>query len=406
MSKLITVSHFDQKAKVELYIRDLGAPVTFVLPGYFMTNYAAVGLLRKGDGGIYTLAYPVGDDTEFPLVDISLDMGKETVPGLLEWIHGFGWATGKIRCSVKLRSRVLGGRILAPADYDTPQRILAGFESFIPGAMGMEMLENRLFIADPGYYNGQSLKESHDLLAEAGFQSTSWREYLEENKTSFAWRLLQDPGMSCAIEGNLPENSTEAVVLNKEIFALSAILTKSQVSKWNTEVIDSIELDEGELDLDDYTPDNSTIQARDQYYDGFGKDPKPAHFPEMVFLSQPEGVSLTECHVEFSNPDPNECKEFPRKGNIETLYPQASRYGKVFNCIGPSEDKIGHGTCMADKVIGTLYGSAKSANLIMVPWELDELDATMFAAAGNDGETEGRAEVDEYPAPSPKNSRV
>lgn len=48
------------------------------------------------------------------------------------------------------------------ADSDT-------FKSIIPGPMGVEMLENHLFIADPGYYNGQSLKESHDLLAEAGF---------------------------------------------------------------------------------------------------------------------------------------------------------------------------------------------------------------------------------------------
>jgi hypothetical protein len=40
-----------------------------------MDNYTQIPLLRKGEDGVYTLAYPVGEDAPFPLVDIVRDMG-------------------------------------------------------------------------------------------------------------------------------------------------------------------------------------------------------------------------------------------------------------------------------------------------------------------------------------------
>lgn len=73
--RLKHVPHFDQKAHVEQYIRSLGVPATFVLPGYFMSNFTQFGMLRKGDDGVYTLAYPVGKDAQFPLIDITSDLG-------------------------------------------------------------------------------------------------------------------------------------------------------------------------------------------------------------------------------------------------------------------------------------------------------------------------------------------
>lgn len=74
--RLTHVPHFDMKAEVERYIRSKDIPSTFVLPGYFMSNYTALQLIRKGDNGEYTLAYPVGDKAMFPLIDIEADMGK------------------------------------------------------------------------------------------------------------------------------------------------------------------------------------------------------------------------------------------------------------------------------------------------------------------------------------------
>ncbi|OKL64446.1 hypothetical protein UA08_00194 [Talaromyces atroroseus] len=163
--RLKHVPYFDQKAQVE-------------------HNYTQFGMLRKGDDGVYTLTCPVSKDTRFPLIDITNDLGKF------------------VAAILKNRSEALGAQVLAATDYYTPTRLLAELEevtrkktrfvqvdsetykSFKPGPIGEEMLENHLFIESPGYYAGRSLNESHDLLKKAGYQTTSWKAYLEQNKSS------------------------------------------------------------------------------------------------------------------------------------------------------------------------------------------------------------------------------
>lgn len=105
--------------------------------------------------------------------------------------------------AIRKRDSVLGRQILAAADYYVPSRILSEFQDvtgktacfvqvtteaykgFFPGPLGEEMLENHLFIEEPGYYAGQDLKESLDLLADIGLKPTSWKEFLEANKAAF-----------------------------------------------------------------------------------------------------------------------------------------------------------------------------------------------------------------------------
>jgi uncharacterized protein YbjT (DUF2867 family) len=80
--RLAHVLHFDGKANIEKYIRATGLLSTFVLPGYYMSNYHQ--MLRKGDDGSYGLAYPVGKDSKFPLFDAAEDMGKRFLDPFLE----------------------------------------------------------------------------------------------------------------------------------------------------------------------------------------------------------------------------------------------------------------------------------------------------------------------------------
>ncbi|KAI5919192.1 hypothetical protein F4810DRAFT_688749 [Camillea tinctor] len=183
--RLKHVEHFDMKADVESYIRSKDIPSTFVLPGYFMTNFTALQMMRKGEDGVYSLAYPVGEKAKFPLIDIESDIGKYVV------------------AAMRSRSKVLGKQILAAADYYPPTRIISEFEeatglkgrfvsidaetykSFLPGPMAEEMLENHLFIEEPGYYAGRSLQESLDLLAEVDLKPTTWKDFLAKNKAAF-----------------------------------------------------------------------------------------------------------------------------------------------------------------------------------------------------------------------------
>ncbi|KAF4467390.1 family transcriptional regulator [Fusarium albosuccineum] len=191
--RLAHVKHFDYKAETEEYIRSKNIPSTFVLPGYFMTNYIGLKLLQKGEDGTDNLSYPTSSQAKFPLIDASSDMGLVFDNAL----NGTGSRLTDIVTSL------LGKQILAAAKYYTPTEIVSEFtnitdkearfipvdaetyKKFLPAVMADELLENHLLIDEPGYFLGQRLDESHKLLAGEGFTSTSWAEFLEQNKASF-----------------------------------------------------------------------------------------------------------------------------------------------------------------------------------------------------------------------------
>lgn len=75
--RLSHVAHFDRKAEAEVYIRAQGLPATFVMPGYYMTNFTNLQLLRKGDDGSYTLTGPTsGTKAQVPLFYAESDIGR------------------------------------------------------------------------------------------------------------------------------------------------------------------------------------------------------------------------------------------------------------------------------------------------------------------------------------------
>lgn len=171
--RLSHVPHFDSKSDVEQYIRDSGVPATFYLPSYFMSNLEQ--MLQKGEDGTLTWALPVSKESKFPLIDIKADTGKF------------------VKAIIKKRSSVLGARILGAEGYYTATQILdqlsevtgrktqfyqadeATYKSFLPEFMAQEMLENHLFIENPGYYNGEGLEKSHEILDE---KLVGWKEYV------------------------------------------------------------------------------------------------------------------------------------------------------------------------------------------------------------------------------------
>jgi uncharacterized protein YbjT (DUF2867 family) len=186
--RLTHVAHFDRKAEVETYIRTLNLPAaTFILPGYYMTNFTNLHLLNKSeDDGVWTLAGPTGaTKAQMPLFFADADTGKYLV------------------AIVKNKDRVLGKQIYAAADYYTPERIMNEFEEvtgskgryvqlphevykgFLPPPIAQEILENELLCEEPGFFNGGTLKEGHELLEQAGLKTTSWKEFLEARKGMF-----------------------------------------------------------------------------------------------------------------------------------------------------------------------------------------------------------------------------
>ena len=75
--KLPHVAHFDSRAAVEKHIREENTPATFIQPGYYMTNFTNLGLLRKGDDGSYTLTGPTSPTKALlPLFFAEEDVGE------------------------------------------------------------------------------------------------------------------------------------------------------------------------------------------------------------------------------------------------------------------------------------------------------------------------------------------
>jgi uncharacterized protein YbjT (DUF2867 family) len=181
--KFTRVYHFDSKAAVESYIRDLGIPATYFLAGFYMSNIPGK-MMRATDPSKpneLTMALPVPSSTPFPLIDAADDTGKFIKAILLK------------------RDQTLGKRIYGATDYYTGEEIVQQVKEVKPGvetkylqispedfmkamAYGgwsekgqIEMLENLQFMPEFGYYGKADLRETLALLDE---KPTSWKEFV------------------------------------------------------------------------------------------------------------------------------------------------------------------------------------------------------------------------------------
>jgi uncharacterized protein YbjT (DUF2867 family) len=165
------VSHFDSKAKIEDYVREIGLPATFFLPGFYMSNLPG-GMFRQAPpNNDWTLALPIPGTTPVPLLNTAGDTGKFVKAILLN------------------REKTLGKRIYGATEYYTLDEMVKQFKEQYPEAgktakavelphevfkgilqkTGMpaegaeELLQNMRLMNEYGYYGGESLDESHSV---------------------------------------------------------------------------------------------------------------------------------------------------------------------------------------------------------------------------------------------------
>ncbi|KAL9103513.1 MAG: hypothetical protein Q9163_001431 [Psora crenata] len=168
--KFPNVYHFDSKAHIKDYIRSIGIPASFFMPGFYMSNLET--MMNPSPEGGYVLALPMPPTTPIPFFDAEGDTGKF------------------VKAMVMKRDKVLGKDILAATDYQTPEDVMETFKKLKPemGAKfisvdedtykgflakaGMpefvqkELYENMAFMNDFGYFGKKSLDESLALLDE------------------------------------------------------------------------------------------------------------------------------------------------------------------------------------------------------------------------------------------------
>lgn len=177
------VYHFDSKAQVEVYAREVGIPATFFLPGMYMANFPDSMLRQTPPDNNWTLAIPLHETATVPLLDTA-DTGKF------------------IKAIVLNRDKLLGKQVHGATAYYSVRELLDDFKATFPEAgkkatyfqmpndmylgaltgVGMpdfaaeELLENMLLIDKYGYYGGASLDESHAILED---KLTTWAEFLK-----------------------------------------------------------------------------------------------------------------------------------------------------------------------------------------------------------------------------------
>ncbi|KAK6076895.1 NmrA-like family protein [Seiridium cupressi] len=180
------VYHFDTKAKVEEYVRKLGIPATFFMPGFYMPNLPGQMFRQFPPDNNWTFGLPIPSSAPIPFYDPA-DTGKY------------------IKAAVLNREKVLSQRILAATEYKTGQETVDAFKSAFPEAgrsavyfqvpkeifhkamtdqgspdfVATELYENMRLMADFGYYGGESLDWTHGLVED---HLTTWEEFIKTSK--------------------------------------------------------------------------------------------------------------------------------------------------------------------------------------------------------------------------------
>jgi len=185
--KLANVKHFDSKAAIEAYVRSIGIPASFFLPGFYMSNLPGKMLRQLPPNNDWTLGLPIPASAPMPLLDTAEDTGKFVKGILLN------------------REKALGKRIYGATDYYTVAEVVKEFQEQYPesgktaksvqlphevfkgilAAAGTpeesaeELLQNMRLMDEFGYYGGADLKESHDILVD---KLTTWKEFMAKSE--------------------------------------------------------------------------------------------------------------------------------------------------------------------------------------------------------------------------------
>ncbi|KAL8852099.1 MAG: hypothetical protein Q9221_003029 [Calogaya cf. arnoldii] len=176
--KLSNLPHFDGKADVAEYIREQKVPAVFLNAGCFMTNFP--GSLQKSDEG-NSLTLNLHPDTKIPLFDAAADTGKFAVGILLN------------------TSELLNKDVHAATGWYTPTDIVNAiekfsgkkttfnevpdetFKSFLPEAIGQEMMETFMLVRDYAYYGPGGDKVLAESLKYVVEKPTTLEDFIARN---------------------------------------------------------------------------------------------------------------------------------------------------------------------------------------------------------------------------------
>ncbi|KAH8928451.1 NAD(P)-binding protein [Atractiella rhizophila] len=159
---------WDSKAEVAEYARSLRAFKLYdISTGTFFNNYLTQNAPRKAEDGTYFIAAPFGPDTKLPLIDHAEDFGKYAIGALENDAHEktvcaapeYVTPVQIVEAFSKVSGRTINLKVLTDAEYGGRLKGIFG-EQLANG-----MVNTMAAVRTVGYYGGEELEESNQLLS-------------------------------------------------------------------------------------------------------------------------------------------------------------------------------------------------------------------------------------------------
>lgn len=178
------VVHFDKKAQVEAYIRELPIKSAFYSPGFFLQNFITLFKPQPAEDGysIYSIMKPT---SLLPCIDVVGDSGKFvgtilSSPDEYEGKTIYG-ALGlySFEDIVQIISKTSGKNVTY---VQIPEET---FKSFLPPPIAQDLTEMFLFHEKFGYYGPDFKSLVEGTLKSIDFVPTSAEDFFKSNKIAF-----------------------------------------------------------------------------------------------------------------------------------------------------------------------------------------------------------------------------
>ncbi|KAG8859527.1 hypothetical protein FRB96_004411 [Tulasnella sp. 330] len=182
--KYTHVLHFDGKAKVTAYAKEVGIPFVNVECGQYFANFLTMASPKKQEDGSFILFSPAPPDAVTPLVDTAHDYGlfvqkaiEQSEPGTEIFAHGDVISGADL---ARQWGEVLGKKtsyVQVSEDQFKQGMAKAG----VPEPVAIELLEMYLGIAELGYFGKKDLGPSLEGLERA---PRTWVDFIKANDWS------------------------------------------------------------------------------------------------------------------------------------------------------------------------------------------------------------------------------
>ncbi|KAK8084624.1 hypothetical protein PG997_005895 [Apiospora hydei] len=160
------LAHFDSKAEVEEYIRNLNIRSTFFMPGWFMQNHLSIMPLVKSDDGSYTFRQPWPSTTRIPVINIR-DTGKFLAPVLAN------------------PDKYHGKRLTCATAFYTPVEMAETWSKVLGKNVKLQQVtEEESFVI-------QFTEEQKKMIKDASTLMTKYEYYGSTGDDDLAWTLAQ-----------------------------------------------------------------------------------------------------------------------------------------------------------------------------------------------------------------------